>query len=191
MPGGFLETEEAASVPSLPSVEAQPAMPPVQPPSLKEVGADEYAEAERQARELMEQAKQRQQTHVLEAAKEDVPVATVAPTPNAPLEIAVPRDEVTTRVSSILEEGMKDYYAQLDPAAQVRFKEKGDEVAGQIAVMVRGFKVNVQKVLSLIRDWFLTIPSVNKFYIEQEAKIKTDGILQYEEDFHNQQTNKV
>lgn len=189
MPGGFLETEESVSMPTFPSVEAEPVMP-AQPPSLKEVGADEYAEAERQARELMEQAKQQQQSHILEAAKEEAPVV-VAPVVNTPAEIAVPKDEVKTRVSSILEEGMKEYYAQLDPAAQARFKAKGDEVAGQIAVMVRGFKVNVQKVLSLIRDWFLTIPSVNKFYIEQEAKIKTDGILQYEDDFHKQQTNKV
>jgi hypothetical protein len=35
----------------------------------------------------------------------------------------------------------------------------------------------VKKILALIRDWLKLIPGVNRFFLEQEAKIKTDKIL--------------
>ena len=46
--------------------------------------------------------------------------------------------------------------------------------------MVRGFRVKVKRVLELIYEWLKTIPGVNKFFLEQEAKIKTDEIMELE-----------
>ena len=93
----------------------------------------------------------------------------------------VVRDEVTLRVEKILEEGMGDLYASLPDDAKPMFKKKGEEAASQIAVMIRTLKHEVAKVVRLIRDWLLTIPKANKFYLEQEAKIKTDALMEYVE----------
>jgi hypothetical protein len=68
----------------------------------------------------------------------------------------------------------------MSPEDRERFRAKGEEVAGEISVMVRDFKVEAKRVILLIRDWLLTIPGVNKFFLEQEAKIKTDRILELE-----------
>ena len=51
--------------------------------------------------------------------------------------------------------------------------------------MVRAYKVKVRDVVHLIREWLLVIPGVNAFFLEQEAKIKTDRILQYEQLYHD------
>jgi hypothetical protein len=55
--------------------------------------------------------------------------------------------------------------------------------------MVRGLKIHAKKVVELIRDWLLTIPGVNKFFLEQEAKIKTDRVLELEQTYREQKQN--
>lgn len=99
---------------------------------------------------------------------------------------SVPKDEVMIRLEQILEEGLGDYVAAMPEEARVRFLYKGQETAGQISIMVRAFKVKAKKVVALIHDWLLTIPGVNKFFLEQEAKIKTDRILDFEREYRDQ-----
>ena len=94
---------------------------------------------------------------------------------------AAQKDEVTIAVEKILEEDLGTYFKTMPQDAQERFHKKGEEIAYQIADMVRTFKVKVRKVLTLIHDWLMTIPGVNKFFLEQEAKIKTDRILGLQE----------
>lgn len=91
------------------------------------------------------------------------------------------KDEVTVRVEKILEEGLGPLYASLPDEAKPLFKKKGEEAATQISVMARSLKLEVSKVIRLIRDWLLTIPKVNRFFLEQEAKIKTDALVEYVE----------
>lgn len=90
----------------------------------------------------------------------------------------VQKDEMTLRVEKILEEGLGDYFATMPDDAKKRFHDKGDVVAVEIAGLVQRFGAKAKKVLQLIHDWLLTIPGVNKFFLEQEAKIKTDQILE-------------
>ena len=40
-------------------------------------------------------------------------------------------------------------------------------------------KVKVNKIIALIRDWLKLIPGINKFFLEQETKIKADNLLEY------------
>jgi len=42
-------------------------------------------------------------------------------------------------------------------------------------------KINLGKIASLIRKWLSIIPGVNKFFLEQEAKIKADEIMKLKE----------
>jgi hypothetical protein len=117
----------------------------------------------------------------LEKAAEEAPTTQVAATPvaGAAAEAApVPEaDAVTLEVEKILEDGLGDYVEAMPPDARQRFLAKGRDVSTQIALMVRQFKVELRRTITLIRDWLLTIPGVNRYFLEQEAKIKTDRII--------------
>lgn len=105
------------------------------------------------------------------------------PDPNAPKEYV--KDEVTLEVEKILEDGLGDFVQTMPTDVKWRFLHKGQEIAIVLAGMVRDYKVKVKQVIHLIRDWLLTIPGVNKFFLEQEAKIKTDRILDLEKVRHD------
>ncbi|MCH8049516.1 hypothetical protein IH979_02285 [Patescibacteria group bacterium] len=62
------------------------------------------------------------------------------------------------------------------------FKARGEEIAATVKTMVDTGKVRVKKILDLIREWLSMIPGVNKFFLEQEAKIKTDKVMDYVEE---------
>jgi hypothetical protein len=96
--------------------------------------------------------------------------------PVAPPPPAAPKDEITLEVEKILEEGLGSMYATLPESARPKFKQKGELAATEISNMVRNLKLKVKRVLELIRDWLLTIPGLNRFFLEQEAKIKVDRI---------------
>ncbi len=124
--------------------------------------------------------------HFLEDQHEDSPTTQVSVKPVvassvAQAPIVVQQDAVTLEVEKILEEDLGKLYAGLPEAAKPLFKRKGEEIAQQIAAMVRNLKVEVSRVIRLIRDWLLTIPKVNRFFLEQEAKIKTDMLIEYVE----------
>lgn len=110
------------------------------------------------------------------AATQSAQTASDAPTDA----VMIVQDEVMLEVEKILEDGLGAYYRDWPEEAQVQFRQKGKEVSGEIANMVRTLSVQARRVLKLIHDWLLTIPSVNKFFLEQEAKIKTDRILDLE-----------
>lgn len=100
-------------------------------------------------------------------------VGTVKPAaPSAP-----PKDEVLTQVEKILEEDLENIYFNLPAETRQKFHDKGEETAGKIRMILGQAGIQVKKILNLIRDWLKIIPGVNKFFLEQEAKIKTDKIL--------------
>jgi len=106
--------------------------------------------------------------------------AVPAPAPAAPAPAPAPvqrKDPATRGVESILEEDLGDTYAKMNPALQAKFRKEGERVTGKIAAMVRSAKVKAREVLALISGWLKMIPGVNKFFLIQEAKIKTDKIV--------------
>lgn len=151
-------------------------VPPIAPEEESGLEADENAR---------EQLAETEETF-LETEEANAPTTQTTPPAGAvaaPSEEvhAVKKDEVLVEVEKILEDGLGEYFDQLPENAKARFQTKGKEVASQIAIMVRGFHVQVKKVVLLIHNWLLTIPGVNKFFLEQEAKIKTDRILELEQ----------
>jgi len=81
-------------------------------------------------------------------------------------------------IENILEEDLGDVYFSLTPEKQREFKRKGEETAIKISMLAEKTKIKAKKIISLIRDWLLLIPGVNKFFLEQEAKIKADKIIE-------------
>ncbi len=86
-------------------------------------------------------------------------------------------DRLEEEIEDILEEDLKDLYVSMPPEKQATFREQGEETRTKVRVLVGSAKVNAKKIFQLIRGWLKIIPGVNRFFLEQEAKIKTDKIL--------------
>ncbi len=76
-----------------------------------------------------------------------------------------------------MEEGIRESYEKLSPIAQQEFKIKGEEAADKISELLNATKIKVKKIFRLILEWLFMLPGVNRFFLEQEAKIKTDRII--------------
>jgi cell division septum initiation protein DivIVA len=97
------------------------------------------------------------------------------------------KDDVVVEVEHVLEDGIGTFYASLPADAKPMFKQKGEEAASEISNMIRTLHVKTKRVIQLITTWLKTIPGVNQFFLEQEAKIKTDRILELAETHKNDQ----
>jgi hypothetical protein len=80
-------------------------------------------------------------------------------------------------IEKVLQTGLEDIYLKLPPEKQIEFKLEGEKTTREISSLLDKTKVNVGKIVSLIRRWLSLIPGVNRFFLEQEAKIKADEIV--------------
>jgi len=108
---------------------------------------------------------------------------TTTPTVQLPDDKSTDTDQATvdaivlSKVENILSQNMDKVFLEMDVATQAKFKLKGEETARKIAVLLTKTRVKIKEVISLVMDWLRIIPKVNKFYLEQEAKIKADAII--------------
>lgn len=91
--------------------------------------------------------------------------------------LSTPLDPVTAEIRQVMSQDLQDIYAGMDPATQKTFKEEGRKAADQIKEILLSGKVQARKIFKLLFDWLKIIPGVNKFFIKQEAKIKTDRLI--------------
>ncbi len=87
------------------------------------------------------------------------------------------RDDITLKIETIMAEGLNDAYRTLDPLRQQEFKLKGEQTAVEIRSLLQETKIKVKKIFELLILWLKMLPGVNRYFLEQEAKIKTDHIL--------------
>lgn len=109
--------------------------------------------------------------------KTEATVPGISPPPAA----SVSKSPTFKNIENILEEDLSDVYFGMSPKKQKEFKEVGEETAGKIEKLISAVKFSTNKVFNLIKKWLKIIPSINKFFLEQEAKIKTDKILSLRE----------
>lgn len=86
------------------------------------------------------------------------------------------RDEVIIQLEKIMSKGLDDIYRDLSPLKKQEFKIRGEEIAFEIRDLLRATKVNLKKIFGLLFEWLKILPGVNKFFLEQDAKIKADLI---------------
>ncbi len=98
----------------------------------------------------------------------------IKPRPAMPMPV---KDAVMVKIEKIMEEGLNDSYQRLSPVAKQEFKLKGEQAASQIRELLKNTHIKVKKILRLILDWLRILPGINHFFLEQEAKIKTDKII--------------
>ncbi len=90
---------------------------------------------------------------------------------------ALEKDQVTIEVEQILEKNLSEIYNSLPDDVKPVFKKKGEQTALAITDMVKRAAVKMSEVMRIVMDWLKIIPGVNRFYLEQEAKIKSDHIV--------------
>ncbi len=192
--GGFLGAPQPEQAPQ----PAAPETPETETPQ-ESAEVDEVALAERKALKEMEAAAQEAaKDDFLQTAQEAAPTSTVA-SPSAgqtaaPTQETAPpveKDRIMLEVEKILEDGLGEYVPDMPDEAREKFIKKGGEVTGQISGMVRSMNVQVKRVVELIRDWLLSIPGVNRYFVEQEAKIKTDRIVDLVEAHRQERSSQI
>ena len=86
-------------------------------------------------------------------------------------------------IDKILSEGLNDIFLEMTKEQQKQFQEKGEETVKKITLLLREAKVKVNRIVELIKNWLKLIPGVNKFFLEQETKLKVDKIMKMKKDF--------
>lgn len=93
---------------------------------------------------------------------------------------AVKSEELVT-IENILSENLDELYLQMTPQQQMTFRQKGEETSNKVQALLHEARVKVKEILNLIKNWLSLLPGINKFFLEQEAKIKTDRLLNLRE----------
>jgi hypothetical protein len=118
-----------------------------------------------------------------EAGRRMVPPPTQAtPAPAVP----IAKSPELAKIETILSEHLDELYLQMTAEQRLVFQQKGEEAATNIERLMQDVKLKIKEVLRAIREWLEFIPGINKFFLEQEAKIKTDRLLALHEQKHRQ-----
>lgn len=88
------------------------------------------------------------------------------------------KSEFLLQLENILADGLGDMYNQMEPDLKIKFKNKGEVIARQIENTLARGRIKVKQMIAWIKSWLRLIPGVNRFFLEQEAKIKVDRILE-------------
>jgi hypothetical protein len=100
-----------------------------------------------------------------------------------PIKALKTREQIRSeKIDQILSDGLSDIFMDLPPKTQMQFKVEGERTTRKINELLSEAKVKARKIVDLIMAWLGIIPGLNRFFLEQEAKIKTDQILKMKEE---------
>jgi len=103
------------------------------------------------------------------------------PPTEEPAATPVVKSQELVEIESILAENLDELYLQMTPQQQMAFKQQGEETANKVQKLLLEAKLKAREILNLIKDWLKLLPGINKFFLEQEAKIKTDRLINIRE----------
>lgn len=135
---------------------------------------------ENKAELALENAFEKKKEEIEQPDKEKALVKKIETAPVVPVKTTVAIDyhaERAQAIDKILAEGLHEIFLQLDKKKQQEFKQTGEETVSKINALLNKTKVKLDKIVDLIRNWLRLIPGVNRFFLEQEAKIKADKII--------------
>ena len=90
---------------------------------------------------------------------------------------SAPQAKMQKQVENVLAEGLADVYLSLTPQKRKEFKKAGEQTAKKINQLLSKTKINIGEIIKLIKKWLSLIPGMNKYFLEQEAKIKADELI--------------
>lgn len=137
--------------------------------------------------ESQEQAAERRQEKIIPQKRE---AGESTPAPIQPIQAGnasiAPEDaekpEELKNIEIILSEGLRKFYEQMNDAEKAEFKQSGEEAARKIYETLNDTKIQLKNIAraitKLIKAWLGKIRGVNKHFLEQDAKIKTDRLIE-------------
>lgn len=149
---------------------------PISPEQVPAQGAEPRVEQPISPEKKETEAQRVSPEEVAQAAK-PVKKAPAKAQPEAGPDLVKEKSETFKQIEDILSEGLEQTYQELPDDLKKEFREKGEETASKIEELVSQAKVVVHKIVDLIKAWLSIIPGVNRFFLEQETKIKTERIL--------------
>lgn len=165
----------------------------VAPQAMKEAILQTAQSVQEQAPKIETKVEQEQQSEeVAPTEKEETPPTQEVPTEQTS-QVAAPVvvDEEKKEIESIMSEGLEDEYASMSPKLQEKFREEGEKTATKIQKLLHSTKTNIQKIIDLLAKWLRIVPKANKFFLEQEAKIKADKLVELKKKAEEGDTNLI
>jgi len=142
---------------------------PEQPAAARETLSTR--ELKRYREEVIEEIEEHQEP------KKRPPIAAASASAPAAAPPFFAKSERLMRIENILEEDLEDAYFKMEPERQKKFKAEGEKAAAQIERLLAKTRVKTHKVFKIILRWLRIIPGINRYFLRQEAKIKTDKII--------------
>lgn len=99
--------------------------------------------------------------------------------------VPVQKSAVYKKIETILEEDVEEMFAHMDQATQILFEQKGEEAISKIEQLIATTKATARNLYKIIRNWLKIIPGVNKFFLEQASKLKTDKLIKLAQEEKN------
>lgn len=106
------------------------------------------------------------------SADKTAPVA-IAPIGGA----AAAQAKTQKQIERVMADGLESIYLSMPLETRRKFKKAGEETARKINQLLAQAKVKIGDIINLIKKWLMLIPGVNKYFLEQEAKIKADELM--------------
>lgn len=97
------------------------------------------------------------------------------------------RDPLLIEVENKLSDGLWDAYKSMDPGLRARFKAEGERIAAVARDGIVSGRLATEKILDMIVKWLRMIPRVDRWFLVQDAKLKTDAIVRMSEQKDAQQ----
>ncbi|PIR66786.1 MAG: hypothetical protein COU51_02110 [Parcubacteria group bacterium CG10_big_fil_rev_8_21_14_0_10_36_14] len=91
-------------------------------------------------------------------------------------------DEELIEIKGILSEDILGLFKQMSSLRQQVFRRRGEDIAIKIKLTMQKTRVKASDIFELIKNWLKMIPRLSLYFLEQEAKIKTDKILGLKKD---------
>lgn len=177
--GGDLRTTEFA--PQSPVIEPAPR------PQLPEIGAATEVGPTTESQQDSEGVDQRD-----DIARRRAAASGGAPAQQPAQQPATQQKTPTQKeIEQVLSEGLTQIYQSMTPQEQAAFRAKGEETTAQLQDLVTNFKATTRKVVKLIREWLKIIPGVNRYFLEQESKLKTDRIMKLQRRLKQDSRNRI
>ena len=117
--------------------------------------------------------KEKKESNVKKIAEKEMELAGLA-AQSTPAAIQKKREE---EIDKILSDGLSEIFLKMTPDKQKEFQAKGEETVKKIAVLLQESRVKVNKIVDLIKKWLKLIHGVNRFFLDQAAKLKVDKII--------------
>ncbi len=151
--------------------------PPLQPVAPHQEVLSDQADKEALRQYTKEQSSEGAKTNIL-VPKEAV---STGPMPTETEVKATAKDKVTIEVEKLLEKNLGSTFALLPDNVKPFFKTHGEKIAQTVVGMINNKSFDGGVVMEMVEDWLKLIPKSNSFYLEQEAKLKTDSLVKYAE----------